>query len=166
MHPQQCPAQCASIARLFVPDPVCDVGVQGTTIPSDWLLEQLYTSHLSNGTEMPPAMASRLSSRECNSAATPVHDGTMNGTALLLDSCHWLPALEGVPGVDGLSIPTRALANALREHLQSHLAHPKVGGLQAPLTRQKVVVGLVMRKCMHQLSSPTMVLAGTCTMLN
>jgi hypothetical protein len=52
----------------------------------------------------------------------------LDGAALLQDDCNWLPEMtqqqqEG-PGALQLPLPTRALLDALRQHLQETLAHP------------------------------------------
>lgn len=122
MHLKTSSASCAILVAYPHGPALCMSGVQGTAVPSDWLLEKHYTSHLSSSTHT-PALSS---SHKCNSAAAAGHNGTVSGTALLLDSCNWLPPMEGWPGVVELPIPTRALVDALREHLESHLAHPKV----------------------------------------
>jgi hypothetical protein len=109
-------------------------GVQGIHMPPQQLLQSQYIAHLSSAGHLTAGLPA--SNCKSTAAAAAVGPGTPTDVAALLqDSCNWLPAQqqegEQQPGAVELPLPTRALLEALQQHLQETLAHPgKVRGLR------------------------------------
>lgn len=75
---------------------------------------------------------------DLDSATAGRQNATADGTALLQETCHWLPAANE-EAYSRLPVPTRALVEALTEHLEQHLARPKVrasSGVQIKITNK------------------------------
>jgi hypothetical protein len=108
-------------------------GVQGTRLPPQQLLQQQYISHLSSTGHHSTALNSgclpvAADPKITTAAAAPEGPSTpVDGAALLRDDCNWLPQMTQQQEETGslqLPLPTRALLDALRQHLQETLAHP------------------------------------------
>jgi hypothetical protein len=118
---------CLALASLAA-------GVQGTRIPAQQLLQQQYIRHLSSSGHHSTALETDCLpvAADSSSAGAPEGPSTLSDAAALLqDDCNWLPEMtqqqqqqqEG-PGALQLPLPTRALLDALRQHLRETLAHP------------------------------------------
>lgn len=139
---------CLAVPTLIVPNTVLQppllqpflaallqhlqaAGVPNIHLPSQAALQQHYIKHLYQD------LTDNTAGSSCQHAATQAaadHNASVDGAALLQQSCNWLPAAAAAAesgqitegAHSSLPLPIRALLAALVDHLKQHLAQPKV----------------------------------------